>query len=65
MRVNAIGLLKQAADTSDHRRKDRGSYAYMLGELADHLADVRAGKHTWEEFAQFYCLTPADAEKSA
>ena len=60
MRCSAIGLLKQAADTIEHRRKDEGAYAYMLGELADHLAGVRDGNHTWEEFAEFYCLTERD-----
>ena len=64
MRCNAIGLLKQAADTIEHRRRDDGAYAFMLGELAGHLANVRDGKHTWDEFAEFYCLTERDRKEA-
>lgn len=65
MRVNVIGLLNQAADCIEHQRADDGAYAYMLGELAGHLRDVRDGKHTWDEFAEAYCLTDADRERAA
>ena len=56
MRVNLINMLRQAADTIEHRRRDDGAYAFMLEEVAGHLADVRDGKHTWDEFAEAYCL---------
>ncbi len=60
VRVNVIGLLRQSADTIEHRRRDDGAYAFMLSELAEHLAAVRDGKHTWDEFAEAYCLTVRD-----
>lgn len=64
MRVNAIGLLRQSANVIEHRRQDDGAYAFMLGELAENLAAVRDGKHSWAEFAQAYCLTEADRPKA-
>ena len=56
MRVNLIGLLR-SAQALIHDDEDRGAYAFMLGELIDHIEDVRAGKHSLEEFADFYCMT--------
>jgi len=61
MKVNAIGLLRNAAHCIENRKRDDGAYAYSLEQLADHLIDVRDGKHTWEEFAEFYCLTAKKA----
>lgn len=60
MRVNAINMLNQASVCIEGRKPDTGAYAYMLEELAGHLADVRDGRHTWEEFAECYCLTERD-----
>lgn len=60
MRVSLTGLLRSArALIRDD--EDRGAYAFMLGELVDHIEDVRAGRHTLEEFADFYCMTRKDA----
>ena len=59
MRINAINMLRQSANAID-RERDHGAYAYMLEEIAGHLEDVREGRHTWEEFAEFYCLTTHD-----
>jgi hypothetical protein len=59
MKINAINMLRQSVNAIDPKR-DRGSYAYMLEQLAEHLEDVREGRHTWEEFAEFYCLTDRD-----
>lgn len=59
MRVNAVNMLRQASKAIDPER-DHGAYAFMLDELADHLGQVRDGKHTWEEFAEAYCLTERD-----
>jgi len=56
VRVNLINMLRQSARAIDPDR-DHGAYAFMLEEVADHLNDVRDGKHTWDEFAEFYCLT--------
>lgn len=55
MKCNLAGLLRQAADCIDPER-DTGAYAYMLGEVADHISDVRNGKHTLAEFAEHYCM---------
>jgi len=58
MKTNLIGLLTQAAACIDPD-KDAGAYAYMLGEeVVGHLRDVQAGKHTAQEFAEFYCFAP-------
>lgn len=59
MRVNAVNMLRQAANAIDPD-KDHGAYEFMLGELSGHLAMVRDGQHTWEEFAEAYCLTERD-----
>ncbi len=65
MRWNAINMLRQAQECIEHRRRDDGGYAYGLEALAENLAKVREGESTWEEFAEFYCLTERDrrAEK--
>ena len=55
MRVNLANLLRQAAATIDPD-KDTGAYAFMLGEVADHIDDVRAGKHSIAEFTDHYCM---------
>ena len=60
MRVNITGVLRQAAACIDPE-KDTGAYAYMLGEIAGHVEDVRAGRHTLEEFADAYCMIPKGA----
>jgi hypothetical protein len=59
MRVNAVNMLRQAAHAIDPD-KDVGAYEFMLGELSQHLAMVRDGQHTWDEFAEAYCLTERD-----
>ena len=55
MKTNLTGLLRNAADTI-RPRDDRGAYAFMLREVADHIQDVRDGKHTLAEFAEFYMM---------
>lgn len=55
MKVNLAALLRQSA-TMIPPKKDVGAYAYMLGEVADHIEMVRKGKATVEEFAQLYCI---------
>lgn len=64
MRCNAINLLRQASECIEYQREDDGAYAFMLGELAVHLGEVRDGKHTWGEFAEAYCLTERDRPKA-
>lgn len=65
MRINVCNMLCQAADTIEHRRRDEGAYAYMLEQLAEHLAIIRDGEATWEEFAEVWCLTERDRRKEA
>lgn len=55
MKVNLTGLLRQAAAAIDPER-DQRAYAFMLGEVADHVQMVRDGKATLEEFAELYGL---------
>ncbi|WP_416464014.1 hypothetical protein [Sphingomonas sp. VDB2] len=59
MRCNAINMLRQAARAIDPR-KDVGAYAFCLGEMAQHLQQVRDGQFQWEDFAEAYCLTERD-----
>ena len=65
MRFKVCNLLRQAADTIEHRRRDEAAYAYMLEQLAEHLALVRDGDETWEDFAEVWCLTERDRPKVA
>lgn len=63
MRCNAINMLRQASNAITREGKDYG-YDFSLGELGRHLAEVRDGQHSWEEFAEFYCLTERDRPDS-
>lgn len=64
MRWNVINMLRQAQDCIEQRKRDDFGYAFGLEELGRHLAEVRDGKHTWDEFAEFYCLTERDRKPS-
>jgi hypothetical protein len=55
MKCDLSHLLRQASEAINPR-KDRGAYAYMLNEVADHIDEVKAGKHTLDEFADFYLV---------
>ncbi|MDH7973725.1 hypothetical protein QH494_16150 [Sphingomonas sp. AR_OL41] len=57
MRCNSANLLKQAAQAIPAKR-DHGAYAFMLGEMADHIRMVRAGTATLDEFADLYMIRP-------
>lgn len=57
MKVNITGLLRGAMRAIDPER-DEGAYAFAIGELISHIEDVRAGRHTIEEFADFYRILP-------
>ncbi len=62
MNVNLSGLLRQAAAVVNPK-KDRGAYAYMLGEVADHIDAVREGRITLDQLADHYIIRPkAEAE---
>ncbi|PHP18757.1 hypothetical protein CG471_15930 [Sphingobium sp. IP1] len=63
MRGNAINMLRQAARAIDPNAI--GAYDLMLEQLSLHLADLRDGKQSWAEFAEFYCLTERDRRPSA
>ncbi len=56
MKVNITGALRGAIRAFDPKR-DTGAYAFLLEEIMGHVEDVRAGRHTLEEFADFYCMT--------
>jgi hypothetical protein len=56
MPVNLENLLRQAATCIDPK-KDKGAYAYMIGEeVADHIAQVRSGEIPLDAFAEHYGL---------
>ena len=59
MRLNVINMLNQASLHIANGGQNF-AYDYALTELAAHLAAVRDGDHTWEEFAEAYCLTERD-----
>lgn len=65
MRCDLANALRQAAEAIDPDRDDY-AYAYLLGEVAQHIRDVRDGKHTLDEFADFYMIRPsADRAEAA
>lgn len=64
MRCNAINMLRQASKAITREGQQYG-YDFSLEELSRHLGEVRDGKHTWEEFAEFYCLTERDRPRTA
>ena len=53
MKCDLANMLRQASEAINPR-KDHGAYAYMLTQVADHIDDVKAGRHTLAEFAEFY-----------
>ena len=55
MKCDLANALRQASRAIDPKL-DRSAYAYLLEEIAEHVDDVRSGKHTLEEFADFYKL---------
>ena len=60
MRWNLINMLRQARECIEDSGIDTGGYAYGIECLEENLAAVRDGIDTWEEFAEFYCLTERD-----
>jgi hypothetical protein len=57
-------MLRQAAALIDDDRDD-GAYAYMMREVADHIDEVKSGKHTLAEFADAYCMDASAAKTGA
>ena len=64
VRCNAINMLKQASNAITKEGR-RFGYDFSLEELARHLGEVRDGQHSWEDFAEFYCLTARDRRDAA
>lgn len=64
MRCNVINMLRQASNAIT-REGRRYGYDFSLEELQRHFEEVRDGKHTWAEFAEFYCLTERDRTAKA
>lgn len=61
MKTNLSDLLRNAAEAINPR-KDHGAYAYMLGEIADHVDMVRADPDNLGQFCRIYDLpAPIDA----
>ena len=57
MRWNIINMLRQAQECLERSDRDVGGYAYGLECLRENLERLRDGKCSFEEFAEFYCLT--------
>lgn len=57
MRCDLANMLRQARATIDPEQ-DRWGYAAALEDLEDHVRGVRDGKHTLDEFADFYMIRP-------
>jgi len=63
MKVSLEGLVYQAGNAAKRGDKQMGAYyQFALKELEQHIKDVVAGKHTIEEFADFYCIKDAPKE---
>jgi len=56
-RCDSANMLRHAALAINPKR-DYGAYAFMLGEMAGHIEQVRAGTATLDEFADFYMIRP-------
>ena len=63
MKVNLQGLFANAARNTD--RKSVAYYSDCLDEVFEHLRDVADGKHTFEEFAEHYCIKKRDEKADA
>jgi hypothetical protein len=59
MKCDLANLLRQAS-SAINPRNDRGGYAYMLEQVADHIDDVKFGRHSLTEFAEFYKIKGAE-----
>jgi len=57
MRCDLANMLRHAATCID-RERDYGAYQYAVEEVVRHIEEVRSGKHTLDEFADFYMLRP-------
>lgn len=57
MRCDLANMLRRASEAIDPQH-DHGAYAFMLNQVADHVDAVRDGKHTVDEFADFYMVRP-------
>lgn len=58
MRVSLSGLLANAVRAiRDGEKRDAEMYEAAFDQLKVHLTETIEGKHTLQEFAEFYCLT--------
>ncbi len=57
MKCDLANMLRHARRAIDPKR-DVGAYAFMLGELEDHVRQVRAGTATLDQFADLYMIRP-------
>lgn len=64
MRCDLGNLLRNAAELIPEDADD-GAYAFMLGEVAGHIEQVRDGSATLDEFADLYMLRPRAQAKAA
>lgn len=56
MKTDLEGLFANIA--AQLRGDQRDYYKFCLEEVLGHIKDVVDGKHTIQEFAEHYCLTP-------
>jgi hypothetical protein len=57
MKCDLANMLRNAAECID-AEADRGAYRFSVEEVVRHIEEVREGKHTLDEFADFYMLRP-------
>lgn len=67
MKISLKGLIESAADALEAKKKDPNArmYAFCLKELLGHIQATVDGKHTLEEFADFYCVKKAVPKQEA
>ena len=64
MKVSLDGLISNAGSCLKCSRDSYGPmYAFVLEELRDHIKGLVNGKHTIEQFADFYCIKRDAAAK--
>lgn len=61
-RCDSANVLRNAAAMINTKR-DYGSYAFVLKEMAGHIDQVRRGEVTLDEFTRFYMIEKQDGEQ--
>ena len=65
MKVSLPGLFSNIIADIPKRNRWRAFHAAALEEVLGHLKGVAAGKYTFEQFAEHYCIKVEGAEPAA